>query len=92
MQQRAWNFLSSGKIIEYKTMFSKTLASGEHAYGEANEVWPEYNGQHALPESEVQKTNREKPSRKPRKCWKAMIFNFYLIHESIISCDYMSVY
>ena len=59
--------------------------SSERTYGKADEVRPEYDRQHAFPESEVEKSDRKKPPRKPGKRREAVVFDFYLFHNFIIS-------
>jgi hypothetical protein len=56
------------------------LASDEGSYSQADKIRPEDDCQHALPESEVEKADRKKPSRKPGKRRQAMVFYFYLFH------------
>jgi hypothetical protein len=50
----------------------------------ADEVRPKNNGDNRLPEGQVQKANREKPSRKPGKCREAVIFDLYFFHILIL--------
>jgi hypothetical protein len=61
------------------------LASDKYSDGQADKIRPEDDGQHALPKSEMEKADRKKPSREPRKSRQAMIFDFYLLHILIIS-------
>jgi len=68
------------------------LASNERADGKADKIRPENNGQHPVPESEVEESDREKPPRKPGKRREAMVFDFYLFHKTIISIGHSRVY
>jgi len=71
--------MASVFILQY----FRRLVSNKRTDIQANVVWPERNGQQALPKSQMQKANREQPSRKPGKSSEAMIFDFNFVHNTI---------
>lgn len=59
----------------------KLFDLNQGAHGHTDVIWPNHNSQKSLPEKiQMQKTNREQPTCRPRKRREPMLFDFDFFH------------